>query len=85
MLSIKRLAATLVCTLTFVASAQTTQAVVDIPVRPGVTQRMIVRTGQHWLGELGQGRQPHLRFLRTAREGGQVAQEGEHIVANGHG
>lgn len=44
MASIQQLAATLVGTLTVMASAQTTQAVVDIPTRPGVTQRMIVLT-----------------------------------------
>lgn len=44
MLNIKQLAATSVLALSFVASAQTTQKVVDIPTRPGVTQRMIVLT-----------------------------------------
>lgn len=44
MLSMKQLLVTLVCTLTFMASAQTTQAVVDIQTQPGVTQRMIVLT-----------------------------------------
>jgi dienelactone hydrolase len=42
MLSIRQLAATSILALSFVASAQTTQKVVDIPTRPGVTQRMIV-------------------------------------------
>jgi len=42
MLTIKQIAATSVLALSFVASAQTTQEVVDIPTRPGVTQRMIV-------------------------------------------
>jgi len=44
MLTIKQLAATSILALSFVASAQTTQKVVDIPTRPGVTQRMIVLT-----------------------------------------
>lgn len=42
MLSIRQLAATSILALSFVASAQTTQKVADIPTRPGVTQRMIV-------------------------------------------
>jgi dienelactone hydrolase len=44
MLAIEQLAATSFLALSFVASAQTTQKVVDIPTRPGVTQRMIVLT-----------------------------------------
>jgi dienelactone hydrolase len=44
MLTIKQLAATSILALSFVATAQTTQKVVDIPTRPGVTQRMIVLT-----------------------------------------
>lgn len=44
MLSIAQLAATSLLALSFVASAQTTQKAVDIPTRPGVTQRMIVVT-----------------------------------------
>ena len=42
MLTIKNLAASSIVVLSFVASAQTTQKVVDIPTRSGVTQRMIV-------------------------------------------
>jgi pimeloyl-ACP methyl ester carboxylesterase len=44
MLTIEQLAATSILALSFVASAQTTQKVIDIPTRPGVTQRMIVLT-----------------------------------------
>jgi len=44
MLAVKRLAAPSMLALSFVASAQTTQSVVDIPTRPSVTQRMIVLT-----------------------------------------
>lgn len=44
MLTIRQLAATSILSLSFVASAQTTEKVVDIPTRPGVTQRMIVLT-----------------------------------------
>jgi len=43
-LTIKQLATTTFLALSFVASAQTAQKVVDIPTRPGVTQRMIVMT-----------------------------------------
>ena len=42
--TVRRLAATSVLAVSFVASAQTTQTVVDIPTRPGVTQRMLVLT-----------------------------------------
>ena len=44
MLIIKQLAAASILALSFAASAQTTQQVVDIPTRPGVTQRMLVLT-----------------------------------------
>lgn len=44
MLNIKQIAATSILALSFVARAQTTQKVVDIPTRLGVTQRMIVVT-----------------------------------------
>lgn len=41
---IKQLAAVLLATMLCTAQAQTTQTVIDIPTRPGVTQRMIVLT-----------------------------------------
>ena len=44
MLIIKQLAAASILALSFAASAQTAQQVVDIPTRPGVTQRMLVLT-----------------------------------------
>jgi len=44
MLKIKQLAAALLIALASLAGAQTVQEVVDIPTRPGVTQRMIVLT-----------------------------------------
>lgn len=42
MLTTKSLAASSIALLSFVANAQISQKVVDIPTRPGVTQRMIV-------------------------------------------
>jgi predicted alpha/beta-hydrolase family hydrolase len=42
--AIKGLAASSVVVMSFAAAAQTTQEVVNIPTRPGVTQRMIVLT-----------------------------------------
>lgn len=44
MLSNRQLVGASILALSFVATAQTTQKVVDIPTRPGVTQRMIVLT-----------------------------------------
>ena len=42
--TVRQLAATSILALSFAANAQTTQTVVDIPTRPGVTQRMLVLT-----------------------------------------
>ena len=42
--TLKQLAASTLLALSFISSAQTTQKVVDLPIRPGVAQRMIVLT-----------------------------------------